>query len=190
MASHQLIDAYLGSVAPRLPADTVDELADGLTETYRRHRQAGLDADTAARSAVREFGAPDLVVAAFVRQSAGRRTARALMFTGPLVGLCWAATLAAGHAWRWPVPVPVRIATAATLLTVIAALALAATARTWRRTRIAALAGLGLVALDATLVAAVVALRPGFVWPMVLAVPASLARLAFTARFLLRARAS
>src|SRR5207253_2112590 len=126
------------------------------------HRRAGLDADTAARSAVREFGAPDLVVAAFVRQSAGRRTARALMSTGPLVGLCWAATLAAGHAWRWPVPVPVRIATAATLLTVIAALALAATARTWRRTRIAALAGLGLVALDATLVAAVVALRPGF----------------------------
>ena len=39
MASHQLIDAYLGSVAPRLPADTVDELADGLTETYRRHRR-------------------------------------------------------------------------------------------------------------------------------------------------------
>ena len=168
MASHQLIGAYLGSVAPRLPADTVDELADGLTETYRRHRRAGLDADTAARSAVREFGAPDLVVAAFVRQSAGRRTARALMSTGPLVGLCWAATL----------------------LTVIAALALAATARTWRRTRIAALAGLGLVALDATLVAAVVALRPGFVWPMVLAVPASLARLAFTTRFLLRACAS
>ena len=112
------------------------------------------------------------------------------MFTGPLVGLCWAATLAAGHAWRWPVPVPVRIATAAMLLTVIAALALAATARTWRRIRIAALAGLGLVALDATLVAAVVALRPGFVWPMVLAVPASLARLAFTTRFLLRACAS
>src|SRR5947209_7462972 len=123
-----------------------------------RLEDAGLVAGTAARSAVREFGAPDLVVAAFVRQSAGRRTARALMFTGPLVGLCWAATLAAGHAWRWPVPVPVRIATAAMLLTVIAALALAATARTWRRTRIAALAGLGLVALDATLVAAVVAL--------------------------------
>ena len=66
MAGHHLIAAYLTALTRRLPADPVDELRDGLTETYQRHRLAGLDPDAAARAAVTEFGEPELVIAAFV----------------------------------------------------------------------------------------------------------------------------
>ena len=41
MASHQLIDDYLARLAQRLPADAVDELADGITETWQHHLAAG-----------------------------------------------------------------------------------------------------------------------------------------------------
>ena len=82
MASHQLIDASLTALARRLPADAVDELADGLTETYQRHLSTGLDADAAAGAAITEFGDPDVVIAAFVRQAPGRRAARALLGWG------------------------------------------------------------------------------------------------------------
>src|SRR5207247_1349905 len=71
MAGHQLTDAYLGALARRLPADVVDELADGLTEAYLRHVSSGLDRDAAAGAAVAEFGEPDEVVAAFVQHSPG-----------------------------------------------------------------------------------------------------------------------
>ena len=40
MASHDLIEAYLAELRRRLPADTVDELADGLIETYDGQRSA------------------------------------------------------------------------------------------------------------------------------------------------------
>lgn len=34
---HQLIDAYLDEMADRLPVDAVDELTDGLLETWNHH---------------------------------------------------------------------------------------------------------------------------------------------------------
>jgi hypothetical protein len=39
----------------------------------------------------------------FTRQAPGRRAARLLLATGPLVGACWAAALTSGRAWTWPV---------------------------------------------------------------------------------------
>ena len=42
MAGHQLIDDYLTSLARRLPDEVVDELADGLAETFQHHRDTGL----------------------------------------------------------------------------------------------------------------------------------------------------
>jgi len=182
MAGHELIDAYLAAIAGRLPAGTVEELADGLTETYRKHRLAGLDPDPAAAAAIADFGEPGVVVAAFVRQSPGRRAARAWLYSGPAVGMCWATTLIASHAWTWPVPVPVRAGIGLVLLAVIAILAIAATARrSYRRTQVSAAGGLALIVLDATMLAAVVVIGPAFVWPMALAIPASVTRMALSA---------
>jgi hypothetical protein len=49
MASHRLIDAYLAGLAERLPADAIDELADGLVEISHHHLQDGLRPEQAAR---------------------------------------------------------------------------------------------------------------------------------------------
>jgi hypothetical protein len=185
MASHHLIDAYLRTLARRLPADTVDELADGLIETYQRHRLAGLEEHGAAQAAIAEFGAPEEVIAAFVCQAPGRRAAWALLCSGPIVGLCWGTTLMVDHAWTWPVPAGLRTAFGATLLAVIAMLVLAVTGRrSYRRTRIAAGAGLGMIGLDSAILATILVVAPPFVWPMALAVPASLTRITLTARLL------
>ena len=48
MAHHHLIEDYLATLRRRLPADAVDELADGLAETYQHHLWRGLDVDYAA----------------------------------------------------------------------------------------------------------------------------------------------
>ena len=163
--------------------EIVDELGDGLSETFDRHRAGGLAPDAAARAAIDEFGEPDLIVAAFVTQSPGRRAARVLLGSGPAVGGCWAVTLIAGHAWTWPVPAPLRLAFGLTLLAVISALAVAATARrSYRRTRLGALACLGLITIDGAALTAVALLGPVFGWPLALAVAASATRLALTAR--------
>ena len=187
MAGHHLIDGYLATLTRRLPADAVDELADGLTETYLRHRSAGLEPDAAARAAITEFGRPEVVMAAFVRQAPGRRAALMLLCSGPIVGLCWGTALVVGHAWTWPVPTVLRAAFGVTLLAVITMLVLAATGqRSYRRTRIAAGAGLCLIGLDGAILTTVVLIAPPFVWPMALAVPASLTRMALTARVMPR----
>jgi hypothetical protein len=183
VAGHYLIDAYLTALARRLPANAVDELDDGLTETYQRHRQAGLDPDAAARAAVTEFGELDLVVAAFVRQAPGRRAAWALLGSGPIVGLCWGTALVVDHAWTWPIPTVLRVAFGLTLLAVIGMLVLAATGRrSYRRTRLTAGAGLGMIGLDGAILTTLVLIGPPFAWPMALAVPASLVRMTLTAR--------
>jgi len=191
VASHHLIDGYLAGLARRLPADAVDELADGLAETYLRHLSGGLDPDAAAGAALTEFREPDRVVAAFVRSAPGRRSARALLYSGPVVGSCWGTTLVVSHAWTWPVPAGPRLAFGLTLLAVVTGLAVAATgSRSYRRTRIAAAAGLGLIALDTAVLAAVALVAPPFAWPMALAIPASLTRITVTARFMPRLLAS
>ncbi|MBM0224377.1 permease prefix domain 1-containing protein [Micromonospora sp. ATA51] len=190
MASHQLIDAHLGVLARRLPADAVDELADGLTETWRHHLAAGLPPADAARAAIAEFGTVDQITDAFVVHSPSRRTARMLLATGPLVGACWGATLVAGHAWKWPVPPPAAAIFGLALLAVVAALVTSATSRrSYRRARLGDAGGLGLVALDVAMVAAVLLVAPTLVWPMLVAVPVSLARIGLTLRSLPTARA-
>jgi hypothetical protein len=187
VAGDDLIDAYVAVLARGLPRDAVDELADGLTETYLRYRSIGAEPGAAARAAVAEFGSPEAVVAAFVRQAPGRRAALMLLCSGPLVGLCWATTLVVGHAWTWPVPAMLRAVLGVTLLAVVVVLMLAATARrSYRRTRFAAGAGLCLIALDGAALVTMALIAPPFVWPMALAVTASLARMALTARALPR----
>jgi hypothetical protein len=183
MAEHHLIDGYLTAIVRRLPADAVDELVDGLTETYRRHLSRGLTPAEAADAAIAEFGEPELVVAAFVNQSPGRRLARALLCSGPAVGICWGAALAADHAWSSPVPVALRVAFGLTLLTAIGSLVTAATgSRSYRRTRVSAAGGLGLILVDATMLAIVLLAAVPLAWPMALAIPASLTRIALTTR--------
>ena len=183
MAVDHVIDAYVAALARRLPAEAVDELADGLTETYLTHRAAGRAPGAAAEAAIAEFGEPDVVVAAFVRQAPGRRAARALLCSGPLVGLSWGAALVLDRAQDWPVPVTVRAAFGTGLLAVIVLLVVAATGRrSYRRTRVAAGAGLGLIGLDGAMLAMMLLIAPPFVWPMAVAVPASLTRMALTSR--------
>lgn len=187
MAGDHLIDDYLRGLRGRLPAEAVEELADGLAETHRRHRAAGLDPVEAARAAIAEFGEPDAVLAAFVRLAPGRRAALWLLGSGPLVGGSWAVSLVAGRAWAWPVPPVARVVFGCVLAAVVVLLAFAATGRrSLRRTRLAAAAGLGVIGLDVTIVGLVTLTATSFVWPMAVAVPASLLRLTFTARSLPR----
>jgi hypothetical protein len=187
MPYHPLIDAYLAELARRLPADAVDELAGGLADTYAHHLARGLDQDAAAASATAEFGGLDQVVAAFVRQAPGRRTALALLASGPVIGTCWGTTLAVGHAWTWPIPTTARLVFGSALLAVVAALAVAATSRrSYTRTRITATASISLMALDTVMVAVALLAAPALVWPMALAIPASLVRVGLIARSLPR----
>lgn len=60
MAGHHLIDAQLTVLATRLPAQAVEELADGLLEAYEA-RLADADPDVAARAAIAEFGDADTI---------------------------------------------------------------------------------------------------------------------------------
>ena len=183
MASHHLIDAYLDELAGRLPAGNVDELADGLVETWRHHLGHGLPPTEAAIAAIAEFGTLTEVTDAFVAQAAGRRTARGLLATGPIVGVCWGVSLIAAKAWTWPIPAAAAAVFAATLVSVVAALVVAASSRhNYRRTRLGHVGATGLVMLDLTMLTAVILVAPALVWPMALAVPASLARIAMTVR--------
>lgn len=185
MAGHQLIDAYLATLRRRLPADAVDELADGLHESWHHHRAEGLPPTGAARAAIAEFGTVEQVVRAFVTNAPGRRAARLLLATGPLVGVSWGAGLVTAHVWTWPVPFSAAVCFAAALISVAAILLVAATGTgSLRRTRLGMAGGLGLFILDATMLAAVVLMAPELSWPMYAAIPASLARMAYTARSL------
>lgn len=188
MAEPRLIRDYRASLARRLPDAIVDELADGLEQTYRRHLGAGLTPDAAAREALAEFGDPHTLAHLFAAEATARRAARSLLATGPLVGGCWATLLIAARAWDWPVPAPARAGFALLLCAVIVLLALAARTSSYLRGQHAAtLACLGLVALDATLGAAL--LRSAVHgWPVVLAA-AGCARIMFAARALRRIRA-
>jgi hypothetical protein len=185
MASHQLIDDYLADLAGRLPAEVVDELADGLFETWQHHLSSGLGSDEAARTAIAEFGIADRVADEFVAQAPGRRMARLLLATGPIMALCWGPTLVAAKVWSWSVPWPAGAAYVLAFVAVVASLLVAAANRhSYRRTRLGLAGGVGLIALDAAMVAAAAALAPVFVWPMVLAIPASLARIGLALRSL------
>ena len=63
----RLIRGYLQVLAAQLPGPIVEELTDGLTETYRSYRTRGLAADAAAEAAVEEFGSAEEILAGFAR---------------------------------------------------------------------------------------------------------------------------
>ena len=123
MSGPGLIDGYLAELSADLPGRIVEELADGLDETYRRYLGQGLAQYAAARAAAAEFGEPQVVMAAFTDASRGRRTARRLLAAGPGVGACWAIVLITARAWQWPVPVVARVLFGIMLIAVIGLLA-------------------------------------------------------------------
>ena len=180
-----LITDYLAELSRYLPADIVDELADGLDQTHLKYLQQRLSPDTAARAAVAEFGDPRAIAAAFTHASPARHAARRLLVIGPAAGMCWGAALLAGRAWTWPVPAAARVAFGAALITVIGLLAIAALARHYRPARCASVAGcLGIAALDTTLLTAVAVIGSAPAWPLIVAMAASAARITFTIRIL------
>jgi hypothetical protein len=183
MAGHALIDAHLAQLARNLPAEAVEELADGLTETYEHHLASGQPPTAAATAAIAEFGEPAQITAAFAHHSPGRRAALAMLATGPVLAACWAPSLILGHAWTWPIPLAAALAGGLALLAGAAILTIAATSQqNYAQTRLAATGAITLALLDIAAVAVVLLAAPTLVWPMALAIPASLTRVGLTIR--------
>jgi hypothetical protein len=184
MAGDELIRAHLSALSRTLPPDIVDELADGLAETWRRHVAGGLEPADAARVAIAEFGTPDQITDAFVTNSPGRRTARLLLASGPIAAVCWGTALITSRAWTWPVPRIGAVLLAAVLLLAIAALVAAATSRhSHRRTRFAGVGAIAVATLDIAMLAIALVVAPHG-WPLFPAVTVSLSRIAITVRAL------
>jgi HAAS domain-containing protein len=208
----QVIETYLAQVAAALPGpararrDLVAELRSGLLEAADAHRRAGLPAAAAAAAAVREFGDPRQVAAAFrpeLTARHARRLAVALAVTGVPVGLLWLHAVQASHPaisraplWRWIGQPPVPLAAAAFLIAALVALCtIALTGRLIRwlpggpRTAAlsAAVGGYGAAAADAAIFVLLVhqlATAPATLAPIPVsaAASASLARLVFSGR--------
>jgi hypothetical protein len=180
-----LITSHLDALAAQLPGPVVEELADGLEETYRRHLGLGLHPDAAGQAAVAEFGDPELIAAEFARAHPARRAARRLLAIGPLVGLCWAVALLTGRAWTWPVPLAARIVPGVMLVAVVALLAVAARGIRYRPVGQAGKAGcVGTAATDGFMIIGVLAADPAARWAVAVAVTASAVRLGLSARLL------
>jgi hypothetical protein len=183
MPGSRLIGDYLAILSADLPGRIVDELADGLDETYRRYLGQSHDPEAAARSAVTEFGEPRVIVAAFADASRARKTARRLLTAGPVVGLGWASVLISARAWTWPVPVVPRVLFGLALITVIGLLAAATLSRQYRLVcRAAAAACVGTAILDAVMTGTVLVIAPALVWPITVAVVLSAGRSGFALR--------
>ena len=88
MAEAGVITDYLTALSAQLPAPVVEELADGLDQTCHRYLDQGLTPAAAARAAIAEFGAPEVILANFTRLSPARQAARRLLASGPVVGGC------------------------------------------------------------------------------------------------------
>jgi hypothetical protein len=183
MPEPRLIGSYLDVLAARLPASIVEELADGLAETHRSYLRQGLAPDLAAQSAVAEFGDPELIVAGFTRVNPARRAARRLLGIGPAVGACWLAALLTNRAWAVPLPACMLAG-----LALAAVIALLATSALGTRYRLAARTGaagfLGVIALDASLIAGVALAGVPLTWVLTVAMAASAARICYAARAL------
>jgi hypothetical protein len=180
---------YLAALATRLPASVTDELADGLTETYRFHLSQGLEPAAAAAAAVAEFGAAEEIAAGFAEVNPARRAARRLLRIGPLVGACWVAALLTsrvGRSWTgWIASAPTWAATGVVLAGLIGLLAVAALGRRYRLATTTAVVGcFGFATLDAALIAAAIFVLAPLGWVTALAMTASAARIAVTARAL------
>jgi hypothetical protein len=180
MTTHPLIDAELAALAGELPERFVAELADGYAETYAAHRRS-LNPERAARATVAEFGDAATISAAFAAHAPGRRFARALLITGPPLGVSWAAALLTQPSLRSALDMPVRFVGAALLLTVVVTLLVTSTGRLrFQATRTASVsAAYALLPLDAAAVATVVALSAPAPATLV-AVALSLTRITYT----------
>jgi hypothetical protein len=207
-------EAAIGKYLSTLSADLIGpeaaqteilaEISDGLHEAAGTYQAQGLKPAEAVLAAVAEFGEPDAIAAAFrpglgARQA--RRTALALLASGPVVGLAWigGAILAALPPARyelsgpwWALPV---VALALLIGTPSMVLAVAATSRLALRfalpaslpPRAAGVAGLAAVTADATLLLALglyALMTPAALplLPVVPAIAASLTRLGLAAR--------
>ena len=178
-----LITGYLDALARELPGPVVEEVADGLEETYQRHLDLGLVPEAAAEAAVAEFGDPERIAAEFARAHPARRAARRLLVTGPVVGSCWAVALITSRAWTWQVPVAADIVPGLALVIAIALLAFAARCTRYRPVGRAGAAGcVGIAALDTFMITGVLAADPAARWAVVMAMTVSTARLAFNLR--------
>ncbi len=189
MAQPILIANYEAVLLAELPLPLAEEVSDGLAETYAKYLRLGLGAEEAAQAAVTEFGSARAVVEveAFSSASPARRVARALVMTGPAVGLCWAAVLITGKAWDWPVPVIARALLGGLLVASVLVLVIAIRAARYRTVRRSGAAGcVGLAVLDTSMITAAMTSAPGIRWLAVIAICASAARLMCIARAFLR----
>lgn len=185
MAESSVIEGYLTVLSAQLPAPIVEELADGLDQTWTRYRDQGLEPGAAADAAVAEFGDPNVILAEFVSLNPARRTARKLLVSGPIVGGSWAAALTMSRAWTWPVPWAIRLLFGLALVTVIGMLVPAAFGKRYRSVGRAGTAGcVGMTVLDVAVVLTAVLATPALVWPLTLAMAASAGRLTYTSRAL------
>ncbi|MEI8406526.1 MULTISPECIES: permease prefix domain 1-containing protein [unclassified Kribbella] len=182
MADRDLIQTYLAELARRLPAETVEELADGLEETFQHQLRRGLSPAEAADAAISEFGRPAQVTAAFAHQSLARHTAIALLATAPVFAGLWGATLITAHVWTWQLPPAAVVAFGAAVLAVAATFGVIARSSNPTTARLAGPASAAVMLLDLAMMTAVVVAAPALSWPMVLAVQASLVRVALTGR--------
>jgi hypothetical protein len=200
----RLIRSYLAVLAARLPSSIVEELADGLTETYEFYVSSGQAPEAAAASAVAEFGSPETIVAGFAQVNPARRAARRLLRIGPVVGACWVAALLTsrpgragglggidrarglGGAWAgWAVPGPAWVVTGLVLAALIGLLAVAALGGRYRLAAATGMAGcFGFATLDVVLIFGAAFLLAPVGWVTAAAMAASFARIAVTARLL------
>jgi hypothetical protein len=177
----RLIRGYLQVLAAQLPGPIVEELADGLTETYRSYRTRGLPADAAAEAAVEEFGSAEEILAGFARVNPARQAARRLLGLGPVVGGCWAAALATSRVW--PGPEPARVVLGVVLAACIGLLFVAALDRRYRVAVYSGIAGCaGFAALDASLIVGTLVVAGRASGLTALAIAVSSARIALCAR--------
>lgn len=101
------IDAYVRAVDQRIPSGLrwgrrrmLLELHDGLEDAERYYVEKGIRPDAASQRAVTESGPPGAVAEAFARQLAettAKRSTIALLASGPMVGMMWAAGLIPGR---------------------------------------------------------------------------------------------
>ncbi|HEX9553157.1 MAG TPA: permease prefix domain 1-containing protein [Streptosporangiaceae bacterium] len=187
MPESGLIAGQLAALAARLPARIVEELADGLDETYRCYLDRGLGNEAAARAAIAEFGDPQVIAASFTAAGPARRAARRLLVAGPGAGLCWGTVLIATRAWTWPVPDAARGVLGAALLLAVGLLARAAFGQSYRAVSHAAIAGCMCIAvLDTAMIGLSISLALTSRWPVVLAIVASTLRITYGIRSVAR----
>ncbi|GAA1817368.1 hypothetical protein [Agromyces neolithicus] len=99
------VSSYLVAIDAEIPRwlrsrrAALSELADGLDDAITDYRTQGLSPQEAATRAVSDSGPPSIIADAFTDVlSAGhaRRTALALLVTGPLIGVVWLNALVPG----------------------------------------------------------------------------------------------